>query len=79
MKIFIIVFVFIMLSLCGTVIFAMRKINEVEEDNNQLIDEVIEKMCDRYCKHPHNPKIGESALSMICDCCPLNELNKIRS
>lgn len=45
--------------------------------NNQLIDDVIEEMCDGYCKYPMI--CTQEKLDEHCDNCPLNELNKIRS
>lgn len=37
------------------------------------LQEVIEKMCDEYCKWPFNTE-DQAELNKICDSCPLNTL-----
>lgn len=38
-----------------------------------VIEEVLEEMCDRYCKYPYE-LVDENQLAKICDKCPLNRL-----
>lgn len=37
-----------------------------------VVDAVIEEMCDRYCKYPK--EADEDELMDICENCPLNRL-----
>ena len=39
--------------------------------------EIIEKICDKYCKYPEvwdEEKEGKTLQEAVCDSCPLNDL-----
>lgn len=38
------------------------------------IEEIKEEMCDKYCRHRHDPAMTQEALDCICEKCPLTRL-----
>ncbi|MCQ2771217.1 MAG: hypothetical protein MJ236_05405 [Clostridia bacterium] len=49
----------------------------MEEKNKnvtQIILEVVEEMCDKYCKYSDQAKANDDLWTEHCDNCPLNKL-----
>lgn len=43
------------------------------EQKQRLIEDVVMKMCDDYCKYPEET-FDQDELDKMCDACPLNDL-----
>lgn len=41
----------------------------------EIIQEVVEEMCDKYCKYREKSWEDENTLAAVCENCPLNKLN----
>lgn len=41
---------------------------------SDILEEVKEQMCDKYCKYSEQAKDEEELWNEICDKCPLNRL-----
>lgn len=48
----------------------MDKVNVIN-----IITEVCEEMCDKYCKYREESWDDEDKLAAVCESCPLNKLN----
>lgn len=42
------------------------------------IDEIRQRMCDNYCKYPGDALVLRESMDLICDACPLNELDRYK-
>ena len=42
--------------------------------SNEEREELCNKICDDYCRHPRRSEMSDDELMAICNSCPLNKL-----